>query len=370
MVGLAVGLSFLTPPGNTQPRHGPTRLLSGIASLSVNHPWKVIIGTLAIGLVGAVGFQRIETDTDLLHFLGKNSQLVDDTEFIDGQLAGVSTIELFVEKSDGSAFSSTEKITGFQTALKGIPHIRHTLGITDFAPLEAIPNEFPGNEYLSKDLKKLRITVSTDTIGTREGSAVLARIREQADESLGSGFTVRPVGGFYRVITESGQLVASQSRSFVIAITLILIAIGIVFRSFRYTLLAIVPNVIPLTMTAALMGFTGIALSTGTVMIASVVIGIAVDDTIHYISAYRRTPHPDRGDAIKATTRSTGFVLLSTTLALSAGFWVAVFGSFQPTVYFALLTGVTMWFALACDLLVLPAFLKLAAPRHPDHNQP
>jgi predicted RND superfamily exporter protein len=149
---------------------------------------------------------------------------------------------------------------------------------------------------------------------------------------------------------------------------LILLAIGIVFRSFAYTLLAIVPNVVPLLLTAAVMGFAGIALSTGTAMIASVVIGIAVDDTIHYIAAYRRTVVRDKLDAIRYTTRSTGFVLLSTTLALSAGFWVALCGSFQPTIYFAWLAGMTMWFAIICDLLVLPSFLRLASPREANHQ--
>ena len=370
VIGLAVGLTFIKPPEGSGKLHAPAgldRLLTAIGNLSVDQPWKVIACTLVIGVIGVVGFQRIETDTDLLHFLGDDSQLVDDTEFIDRQLAGVSTIELFVEKSDGAAFTSTGKISEFQEALGKIEHVRHTLSIADFLPLDAIPPGFTGNEYLSKDLEKIRITVSTDTIGTKDGNTLIKRVDDLARASLGSDFLVRPVGGFYRVITESSQLVASQSRSFVIAITLILISIGIVFRSFRYTLLAIVPNVVPLMITAAVMGFSGIALSTGTVMIASVVIGIAVDDTIHYISAYRRSRNPDRGDGIKATTRSTGFVLLSTTMALSAGFWVAIFGSFQPTVYFALLTGVTMWFALVCDLLVLPAFLKLAAPRHPNH---
>jgi len=370
VVGLAVGLTFLKPPEVSRAYHGPkflNRLLAGIANLSVNHPWKVVAGTVAIGLFGAVGFQRIETDTDLLHFLGNNSELVDDTEFIDRQLAGVSTIELLVEKSDGGVLYSIAKIADFQGALGEIEHVRHTLSIADFLPTDVIPPGFNGNEYLSEDLEKLRITICTDTIGTKEGNVLVERIRDLASERLGSDFVVHPVGGFYRVITESSQLVASQGRSFVIAIVLILLAIGIVFRSFRFSLLAIIPNVVPLTMTAAVMGFAGIALSTGTVMIASVVIGIAVDDTIHYLSAYRRTPYPDRDEVIKVTTCSTGFVLLSTTMALSAGFWVAIFGSFQPTVYFALLTGMTMWFALACDLLVLPAFLKLAAPKDPNH---
>ena len=108
------------------------------------------------------------------------------------------------------------------------------------------------------------------------------------------------------------------------------------------------------------MGFFHIALSTGTAMIASVVLGIAVDDTIHYLSAYRRGYDGRSCRAIRRTTRTTGFALIATTVALSAGFWVAIFGSFQPTVYFALLSGVTMWLALICDMLVLPACLRLA----------
>lgn len=154
----------------------------------------------------------------------------------------------------------------------------------------------------------------------------------------------------------------SQLKSFLVALVLILVAIGIVFRSIVYALLAIIPNVVPLLLAAATMGFAGIALSTGTAMIASVVIGIAVDDTIHYLSAYRKSVGQGRSEAIRKTTRSTGFVLLSTTVALSAGFWVALLGSFQPTIYFAMLAGITMWFALICDLLVLPACLRLASP--------
>jgi predicted RND superfamily exporter protein len=273
-----------------------------------------------------------------------------------------------------------EPITAFQDELRRLVHVRHALSMVDFLPKEAVEMQrsgvplagiltnFNGSEYLSEDLKKLRISISTETIGTKEGSRLVEGIEASARDLLGDDYLVRPVGGFYRVIVESSQLVASQVRSFAIAITLILLATGIVFRSLRYSLLAIVPNVVPLLMTAAVMGFAGIALSTGTVMIASVVIGIAVDDTIHYLSTYRRTVRRDRIEAIRYTTRSTGFVLTSTTMALSAGFWVALLGSFQPTIYFALLTGMTMWFALIGDLLVLPAFLRLASPREANHQ--
>ncbi|MCB1062865.1 MAG: MMPL family transporter [Verrucomicrobiae bacterium] len=387
VIGLAVGLSFLKPPHSdhfhtTQSGSFLDRLLQATGNLSVNHPWKIVILTFLVTAVGVIGFQRIESDTDLLHFLGDDSALVQDTEFIDQHLAGVSTIELLVKKADGTPMESTAPIASFQGALGKIAHVRHTLSLADLLPEEAIAAQENGipladivagvdvSEYLSDDLEKLRITVSTDSIGTQKGTALVDALRDTARTTLGDAFVVQPVGGFYRVIVESNQLVISQVKSFAIALALILLAIGIVFRSFVYTLLAIVPNVVPLLLTAAVMGFTGIALSTGTAMIASVVIGIAVDDTIHYLAAYRRTVRHHRNEAIRHTTRSTGFVLLSTTMALSAGFWVALFGSFQPTIYFAFLTGMTMWFALVCDLLVLPAFLRLASPNERAHQTP
>lgn len=379
--GIAVGMSFLKPPF-TNPDESPDhaadahRVLDFIAGLTVNHPVKIILVALLVGVVGVVGMKRIETDTDLLNFLGGEHALVRDTRFIDEHLAGISRIELFLKTPEGAPLETLDTLIEFEEALGKIEHVRQSFGFAGLVPdevrgmignpvpLAGVADRIESKAYLNDDLNKTRITVFTDSIGTLEGSSLIESIRETAAETLGESFELGLVGGFYRVIVESNQLVASQLKSFLVAILLILVAIGIVFRSLIYTLLAIIPNVVPLLLTAAVMGFAGIAMSTGTAMIASVVIGIAVDDTIHYLSAYRKSGHAGRAAAIRKTTRSTGFVLLSTTMALSAGFWVAIFGSFQPTIFFALLAGLTMWFALLCDLLVLPAFLRLAAPCH------
>jgi len=204
------------------------------------------------------------------------------------------------------------------------------------------------------------MTLRCEAIGTDEGEVVIAKVKDTIDGESDAKFTVQVIGEFYRVIIESNQLTSSQIKSFGIALALILCSIGIVFRSIRYMLIAVIPNVVPLLFTAAVMGFADIPLSAGTMMIASVVLGIAVDDTIHYLSAFRRTYRSSADEAIRHTTAETGFTLIATTIALSLGFLVAIFGSFQPTVYFGLLSGLTMWFALACDLIVLPACLKLS----------
>ena len=98
-------------------------------------------------------------------------------------------------------------------------------------------------------------------------------------------------------------------------------------------------------------------------MIASSVIGVVVDDTIHYMTQYTRAYRGDAADAIQATTREIGPSLFLNNLVLVLGFWVGCFGSFEPTIYFSLLSGITMISALLCDLFVTPACLMLSDRR-------
>lgn len=376
--GLAVGLSFFKErPVFSQNRRGwISRILDKGAALSIDHSGKIIAATVVVTVLGAFGLQKVKSNTDILRFLGSDTRLYRDTMVVDQSLTGVNAIELLVQRSDGMVLSSYEELEmleSFEQSVRKLPHVSHCLGIADLlAEPEALQARnqlsfanlianFDSDKYISANLKTARITVRSEAIGTHAGAQLIDAIRQAAKSDLGQEYTLREAGSFHRVIAESNHLVTTQIKSFGIAIGLILLSIGIVFRSFEYMALAIIPNVIPLVMTAAIMGFFQIDLSTGTAMIASVVLGVAVDDTIHYLSAYRKSVR-HTGDcrlSLRRTTASTGFALVSTTLALSLGFWVAIFGSFQPTVYFALLSGLTMWFALICDLLVLPASLKL-----------
>jgi|GEM_PF-2440900 len=380
VTGLAVGLSFvkLPLPKNIKRRDKAGALglvLDGVSGFSIRHPRKLIIGTILVAAISVYGLRKVRSNTDILRYLGTKTELYKDTMFIDEHLTGVNAIDLSISKSNGEAidsFDDLETIGVFEDALLENDLVKHSLSLVslfdneeveearDLLTFEEIVEEAGVTEFLSEDLKTARMSIRTKAIGTHAGAELIDAIRSVASENLGEEYVVQEIGGFYRVISESNLLVSTQIKSFSIAIVLILIAIGIVFRSFYFMGLAIIPNVIPLLMTAAMMGFFKIDLSTGTTMIASVVIGVAVDDTIHYLAAFKRANQGDCDQALKKTTRLTGFALVSTTSALSFGFWTAIFGSFQPTVYFALLSGITMWFALACDLLVLPACLKLA----------
>jgi predicted RND superfamily exporter protein len=148
-------------------------------------------------------------------------------------------------------------------------------------------------------------------------------------------------------------------NSFGLALGAVFLAIGVLFRSARLVVITLIPNVMPIAWTGGAMGLLGIDLSTGTAMIASAVIGLVVDDTIHYVTSYTRSFRGDPAQAIRRTNAGVGPALVMNNLVLVLGFWVGCFGSFKPTVYFSLLSGATMLSAMLCDLYVTPACLML-----------
>jgi len=218
VVGIAVGLSFLKPPRNGVGK-GPLdhlgaahRMLDRVAEMTVNHPRKIIFGALLVGALGVIGAKQVETDTDLLHFLGPDHPLREDTELIDDHLAGISTIELFLKQTDGDAIESSKALADLQDRLRSVPHVRKVFGFPDLLPELAVTAEQSGvplseiltridaEPYLSETRTAARISVFTDSIGTREGKDLVKEVVELAGEVLGKGFAVHPVGEFYRVI--------------------------------------------------------------------------------------------------------------------------------------------------------------------------
>jgi predicted RND superfamily exporter protein len=134
---------------------------------------------------------------------------------------------------------------------------------------------------------------------------------------------------------------------------------GFLYRSFKIMLIALVPNVIPLIMLAAILGFFGIQLKVSTAIIFTISFGIAVDDTIHFMSKLRFELNKGQSllYAIKRTYISTGKAIILTTLILCSGFLLLIFSDFLGTFYVGVLISLTLFFALLADLFLLPVLL-------------
>jgi len=240
--------------------------------------------------------------------------------------------------------------------------LRYELELLQLADDRDLPRRF-----LSTDRTTVRLSVWLHDVGSRTAAEVAATLVEEGARLLGPGYRLVPTGSFYQMTRDSNRLVADMVKSFSLSLGMVLLAILALLRSWRLTLLAMIPNLVPILWTVGLMGWLGIDLSTGTAMIGAVVIGLAVDDTIHYMVHYRRVYAGVVSQAVTTTTLRTGRALMIASLVLVFGFWVGCLGSFKPTIYFSLLVGGTLLGALVCDLLVLPACLVLGCPTRKEN---
>ena len=162
-------------------------------------------------------------------------------------------------------------------------------------------------------------------------------------------------------INQDEPIVTGQIQSFSIVLAILTVLMILVFRSFRIGLVAMIPNVMPIAVMLGLLGWLGMALDGFTAMMASVAIGIGVDDTIHFMHHLRAELR--RGatlsEAITATLTGVGRALTFTSVVLALGFGVFMLATFLGTVHFGFLTAVAVVAALLADLLVLPAVLLL-----------
>jgi hypothetical protein len=142
----------------------------------------------------------------------------------------------------------------------------------------------------------------------------------------------------------------------------------LVLGDFRTGAAAMVPNLAPIILTLGLMGWLGIALDTFTLLIGSIAIGLAVDDTIHFMHVFRKyfDELRDTPSAVRETLRTTGHALLVTSIVLSLSFFIYAFASLTNLVKFGLLTGVTVVFAFIADVTLSPALMALTTRSNDD----
>jgi len=368
------------------------RLLAGCSALATGWPRTILAVFVVLTVAAVAALPLVRNNTDLVRFLYEDEPLFQDTMFIDRELMGANAIELMVERRDGATLAGGDalrRLAALEAAVLERPQVDVVLSVlpvlrqihraeqggselrlpvsesdvaTTFDLLEAGGDQPLVRKVMAPDLTRARLSVRLTTMGTADAATMVERLVTEGRAILGDEYTLVPTGAFYHIVQDSNRLVIRQIESFSLALLLVFLAVGALFRSLRLTLLSLVPNTAPILWTGGLMGVLGIDLSTGTVMIASAVLGLVVDDTIHFLTQYQRLYDGDSAAAVRGTMRGVGRALVMNNLVLVLGFWVGCFGSFKPTVYFSLFSGVTMISALLCDLLVTPACLLLFGP--------
>lgn len=365
-----------------------------IERLDFQGKWLIMILTFAVIGFSIAGLRTLEVDTNIVKQMKPDLPLAVSTRFIDKHLTGVYSLGFVLRRRDGGSFADTKtlqeldafkdfleskpeisKVNGITTVIKKIHEARHDndgkhykipesqedldryfKGITESGSADAL-------QFLSADMKEVRLEARMRAVGTTEGAAVEEAAREYLKENM-RDFKYEITGSVVLLGKIAKGLVHEQIHSFSFALGSIILLMVIIFRSIPLGLLAAIPNLIPILAVYGLMGFLKIELSTPTAMISSIVLGLVVDASIQFLYRFRlEFKHRQHYlTSLHHTCRNMGQSMFVSTMILVIGFASSVFASFRPTIHFGVLTSLTIFFAFVCTLIVLPVCILIFKP--------
>jgi len=373
MVIITVGLSW----PSFEPARQSSRLDNvavAIAAAAKARPRSTVAVFLLLGFVAVYGISQLNSDTDSIGYMKKSHVVRHDSDFIEAEIGPYVPIEFTVtargELFTGENLDAIWEWQGHVLELEEIGWSWSLISAFDIAPgmtpsatgidslqarLERMRRFSPvtARAMIAGD-KELRISFGAPIMSARSVQSLIQRIVNEA--ALPDSLELRPAGYsplYTRIVDE---IVTSQIRGFASAIVLIVLLIGIAMRSWRRILLALPANAVPVGLTLGLMGLTGIPLDVASATIASVILGLVVDDTVHLLR-----PYPSAGIAQSldmATTRAGG-TLVMTSLVLAGGFLVLGLAEIRSIAWFGVLTSFAVIVAILTDLTLLPALARL-----------
>lgn len=349
-----------------------------------------IVGAGVLITVFALGASsQVRVETNLLGFFKKSSPVHTSLDFVESHLAGVSSIDISFKAQDIDAFKDPEylqvidQVQRFVAKLEGVDK---TVSFVDFlkdmnqsfhnedelfytvpdsseliAQYLLLYDSEDTEDYINSDYDHARLSVRISVHGTQQQQILIDRIQEMLDQIDPKGLEIRITGDAVELISVVDAIVQSQIYSLALATLVISVVMFLVFRSVGIAALSMLPNLFPILLNFGIMGALDIPLDTGTALIAAVALGIAVDDTIHFLTEYQRMRA--QGIAAPKVLASVfeikGRAIISSSLILCLGFGVNMLSRFVPVINFGLLCAIIMVTAVISDLVLLPAVILL-----------
>ncbi|MCH8836577.1 MAG: MMPL family transporter [Candidatus Marinimicrobia bacterium] len=360
--------------------------VASISRWAFEHPRRVISVAVAVATISVVGALNLKVDTNTIDFIPQDHPVRMDDRLIYGQIGPYIPLEMIVgngsrrpwkdpqfvalieEISDslirddniGSVFGITRMLGG---ALRSIGIQQG--GLDDPAnQLAGLLSTFPQRDLerlVTNDEKGVRLT-ATIPLGSAANFVHRAeKIRAQVVR-LGKGEIQVKLSGYLPLYNRMiSNLVQDQVSSFLVAFLSVFVVLGLALRSSRLMLLSFAPNLLPVLFIFGVMGFASIPLDIVSVSIAPILLGIIVDDTLHFLYQFRHAKQSgsSTAEAVSGAGKIAGSAILATTMVLTAGFAILTFAGAKTIALVGLLSAVGIVVALGADLMLLPALLRL-----------
>jgi predicted RND superfamily exporter protein len=346
-------------------------------------PITIFITLLVLGAMWAASTIRVETN--LLEYFKPSSPLRQELSYIEPRLSGVGTVDISVKAGERDALRDPAKlavIDRLQTFALTLPGVDRTMSFVDFLKdmNMSFHNEDPDfyiipesrelvsqylllydsddmDEFITPEYDQARILIRISEHSSAGQAKLISDLRTFIDQHEHDGLQIRVTGRAVQDVNTIDALVRGQVESLALAAAVITFIMFLALCSFVAGALSLIPNAFPIILNFGIMGLLGIPLNTSTALISVVALGIAVDDTIHFLTEYnrKRAENLPMREALQQTILEKGTAISASSLILVIGFGVLLFSSFVPTMSFGGLSAVIMITALIGDLIVLPA---------------
>ncbi len=396
---LPIIFSFIDPPSARHVKHLDSNFFGAIIhkiiymiSFRRNLIYGIAGGLL---LVGFLGISMMKTSGKIVDDFQSDDPILMDLKFFENNFGGVMPFEISIDtkkKNGVMAGATIDKVNELQKMINAYPEFSKPLSIAELfkfskqayfggdSSMYSMPNSvekgfilgyLPKNQngnknnllysFLDSTKRYTRVSFQMADIGTRHMDSLMAKIHPKIDSIFSPAkYKVSVTGNSVIYARGTNFLIRNLFESVLIAIVLISLLMALLFSSLRMILVSMIPNIIPLLITAAIMGFAGIPIKPSTIIVFSIALGISVDNAIQYLSRYRHelkiTNGAIRQSAISAL-HEAGFSMIYTSIVLVFGFSVFIVSGFGGTQALGILISTTLLIAMFFNIMVLPSLL-------------
>jgi len=389
--------SFMYPPKTKHLKHLNKKWIDGFVNWMEHIVREKRITIYSISLIALIisiiGIYQIKISGNLVEDMPKNTGFYKDIQFFDEEFNGIMPIEIVIDterkkgvlkpvtlkKMDelGEMIEETPELSkpisvvnlvkySKQAFYSGIPKYYQLPTSQEYNFIMDVARKSQGNEGLIENFvdstgQVARITTFIKDVPTDRMEEIEKSMLDEIKKIFPADrFNVYVTGKALLFLKGTKYLVKNLVLSLSLAIGLIALFMAYLFRSFRMIVISLIPNLLPLAITAGIMGFVGVPIKPSTILVFSIAFGISVDDTIHFLAKYRQeltANHWRIQKSVYAALRETGVSMFYTSIVLFFGFSVFTISSFGGTVALGALVSATLLFAMLANLILLPSLL-------------
>ncbi len=393
---IPIAYSYMAPPKDKHLKHLGKKWIEGfvnwIESMVRHKRITIYFTSVGVLMLSFIGIYFIKISGSLLEDMPQKAEFIKDVRFFEKEFNGVMPLEFLIDTKRENGVSKLRTLKSIEelgNTLEAFPEFSKSLSVVNLAKYakQAFYNgnsqfyQLPSgqeqnfmlpyfqnfkadgklNAYADSTARYARLTVFMKDVGVKRMEQIEAELEPKLEKIFPKErYEVSMTGKALIYQKGTKYLINNLVLSLSLAILLIALFMAWMFRSFRMILISLIPNILPLLMTAGMMGFLGVPIKPSTILVFSIAFGISVDDTIHFLAKYRQELKA-RDWSIKKSVypalRETTVSMFYTSIVLYFGFSVFMISSFGGTVALGGLVSATLLFAMLSNLLLLPSLL-------------